>query len=124
MDPSGNLAATASGDYSARVWDAVTGQILMELPHQHIVKTVVFSPNSKLLATGGKEALLRVFQLDECLQESKTEASLEIPQASAISKLAWVTDSVLLCALEDGNIAVWDTDAPSAAIHTFSTILW
>jgi serine-threonine kinase receptor-associated protein len=48
MDSTGNLAATASGDYSARVWDAITGQSLMELPHQHIVKTCVFSPNSKV----------------------------------------------------------------------------
>lgn len=121
MDPSGSLAATASGDFSAKIWDAITGNMLQELPHKHIVKTCVFSPTSSKLATGGKEALLRVFQLDECLQEGKTEASLEIPQAAAISKVAWVTDSVLLCALEDGNIAVWDTNAPSAAIHTFST---
>jgi serine-threonine kinase receptor-associated protein len=95
--------------------------VLQELPHKHIVKTCVFSPNSSKLATGGKEALLRVFRLDECLQASKTEASLEIPQASAITKLAWVTDSVVLCALEDGNVAVWDTNAPTAAVHTFST---
>ena len=48
MDKSGNLAATASGDYSARVWDAITGQSLVELPHKHIVKTCVFSPDSKV----------------------------------------------------------------------------
>jgi serine-threonine kinase receptor-associated protein len=51
MDDSGNLAATASGDYSARVWDAITGHSLLELPHKHIVKTCVFSPDSKVRFT-------------------------------------------------------------------------
>mmetsp|Transcript_645 Transcript_645/g.1551 ORF Transcript_645/g.1551 Transcript_645/m.1551 type:complete len:349 (+) Transcript_645:158-1204(+) len=126
MDPTGNLAATASGDYSARVWDAITGQSLIELPHNHIVKTCVFSPNSRRLATGGKEASLRIYELPELLKQNKSPKkssppdnnnnkapsvppSVEIPQESPITKLAWMDDELLLCACMNGKIYVWNT---------------
>ena len=63
LDSKAYLAATASGDFSAKVWDAITGKELMAFPHKHIVKTVDFSPDSKRLATGGHEGLLRIFDL-------------------------------------------------------------
>ncbi len=113
MDPTGNLAATASGDYSARVWDAITGQSLVELPHNHIVKTCVFSPNSQLLATGGKEATLRIYNLQKLLGGKKASTdvtpSLELKQESPITKLSWMTDDLLLCACANGKIYLWKT---------------
>jgi len=123
MDNTGNLAATASGDYSARVWDAITGHSLMELPHQHIVKTCVFSPDSKQLATGGKEGLLRIFDLTQCLaqKKGKPKSALELKQESPINKVVWVSDSLILCACGNGKIYLWDCAAPQAAIHTFDT---
>ena len=67
LDTNAYLAATASGDFSAKVWDAITGKELCEFPHKHIVKTVDFSPDSKRLATGGHEGLLRVYDLSRSL---------------------------------------------------------
>lgn len=63
VDPMANLAATASGDFTVRVWDAITGDPLYTLPHQHIVKTCDFSCDSTKLATGGHEGLLRIYDL-------------------------------------------------------------
>eukprot|EP00536_Pseudo-nitzschia_multiseries_P001823 jgi/Psemu1/251040/estExt_Genewise1Plus.C_230165 len=127
MDPTGNLAATASGDYSARVWDAITGQSLVELPHKHIVKTCVFSPNSQRLATGGKEASLRIYELPQILvKKKKSDAavsagpSLELPQESPITKLAWVTDELLLCSCMNGKIYLWNT-SNQTLVRTFNT---
>lgn len=111
MDPTGNLAATASGDYSARVWDAITGQSLCELPHKHIVKTCVFSPNSEQLATGGKEASLRIYDLSKLLlkKDAPKDPSFELKQESPITKLAWMTNELLLCACMNGKIYLWNT---------------
>eukprot|EP00537_Pseudo-nitzschia_pungens_P011357 CAMPEP_0172386542 /NCGR_PEP_ID=MMETSP1061-20121228/4048_1 /TAXON_ID=37318 /ORGANISM="Pseudo-nitzschia pungens, Strain cf. pungens" /LENGTH=353 /DNA_ID=CAMNT_0013115931 /DNA_START=162 /DNA_END=1223 /DNA_ORIENTATION=+ len=127
MDPTGNLAATASGDYSARVWDAITGQSLIELPHKHIVKTCVFSPNSQRLATGGKEASLRIYELPQILVKKKksdpaasASPSLELPQESPITKLAWVTDDLLLCSCMNGKIYLWNT-TKQTLVTTFNT---
>ena len=66
LDPRAYLAGTASGDFSARVWDAITGKPLFGLPHKHIVKTLDFSHDSKMLATGGHEGVLRVYALEKC----------------------------------------------------------
>ena len=63
LDPKGYLAGTASGDFSVRVWDAITGDCLYTLPHKHIVKTLDFSCDSTKLATGGHEGLLRIYDL-------------------------------------------------------------
>ena len=130
MDPTGNLAATASGDYSARVWDAITGQSLIELPHKHIVKTCVFSPNSQRLATGGKEASLRIYELPQLLKQNsnnkKSDApttatpALEITQESPITKLTWMTDELLLCSCMNGKIYLWNT-TNKTLVHTFDT---
>ena len=125
MDPTGSLAATASGDFSARLWDAITGQSLLELPHSHIVKTCVFSPNSKRLATGGKEALLRVYDLTQTLLQSKGDVkatpAVEIKQESPITKLVWLSDTLLLSACMNGKIYLWNTEEPAAPVHTFDT---
>ena len=119
MDDSGSLAATASGDFSCKIWDAITGQSLLDLPHKHIVKTCVFSPNSTRLATGGKEAVLRIFNLKDTLLSSNGKSSMkgappamEIKQASPITKLLWMSDTVVFCACADGNIYVWDIPEP------------
>lgn len=65
LDPMGYLAATASGDFSVKVWDAISGKLCWEYPHKHIVKTVDFSLDSKMLATGGHEGLLRIYDLQK-----------------------------------------------------------
>ena len=55
--------ATASADFTARVWDAVTGDELASLPHSHIVRAVAFAPDGGSLVTGGYEKLIRVFDV-------------------------------------------------------------
>jgi serine-threonine kinase receptor-associated protein len=126
MDPSGNLAATASGDFSAQVWDAITGQSLIEMPHQHIVKSCVFSPDSKRLATGGKEGLLRIFDLTKLLLDKSSpeakSASVQLNQAAPITKVAWMGLTQILVACADGKIYLWDvTSSDGTLAHTFDT---
>lgn len=121
MDVTGSLAATASGDYSCRVWDAITGQSLVELPHQHIVKTCVFSPNSQLLATGGKEGKLRIFDLVQAIQSKDTAPTMETPQEAPITRLVWTADPAqILCGCANGKVYLWDV-VKCSLLHTFDT---
>lgn len=64
LDPTATLAATGSADFSAKIWDALTGLEKASLQHKHIVRTCCFAPCSTKLATGGHEKLLRLFEVE------------------------------------------------------------
>jgi serine-threonine kinase receptor-associated protein len=64
LSPDVSNAATASADFTAKIWDTYTGQCRYTLSHGHIVRAVAYPPdNSDLLATGGFEKKLRLFDL-------------------------------------------------------------
>jgi serine-threonine kinase receptor-associated protein len=75
------------------------------------------------LATGGKEGLLRIFDLTQCLAQKKGNAktALELRQEISINKIVWVSDTLILCAGGNGKIYLWDTSTPDTALHTFDT---
>merc|ERR1712029_1088401 len=58
-------AATGAADFSAKVWNAVDGEELLNLQHKHIVKSVNFSRDSQDLATASNDKVLRIFDLDK-----------------------------------------------------------
>lgn len=79
------LAATASADFTAKVWDTHTGETLVTLPHAHIVRSVAFpaQESPKVLATGGHEKKLRVFDLSHQLISSSESSDPSSPTAAA-----------------------------------------
>lgn len=110
LDPNGYIAATASGDFSVKLWDGVTGKELFTYPHKHIVKTVDFSCDSKRLCSGGHEGLLRIFNLEEgaraipiVLKQSETEKV-------NITKCVWLDDKIVLASGSDGKVRFWEVD--------------
>lgn len=111
------LAATGSADFSAKVWDTHTGEALHTLQHNHIVRAVAF-PNQarpQILATGGMEKKLRIFDL------SRGDASSASPQETpsyeigagvhggTIKSIVWGADpNTIITAAEDKKIRWWD----------------
>ncbi|KAG0502362.1 hypothetical protein HPP92_002434 [Vanilla planifolia] len=64
LDTNALRAASASADFSAKVWDALTGVELHSFEHKHIVRACAFSEDAHMLLTGGFEKILRVFDLN------------------------------------------------------------
>ena len=47
-----------------QIWNAVTGDELHSLPHKHIVKSVDFSTDDRLLLTASNEKIIRIYDLN------------------------------------------------------------
>ncbi|KAA6414104.1 MAG: WD repeat protein [Lasallia pustulata] len=130
------LAATGSADFSAKVWDTHTGECLHTLQHSHIVRAVAFpsQPRPQILATGGFEKKLRIFDLSRSNGSGSDSASSSptspdgmngtIPtniintpsyeigpgvHGGAIKSIVWGTDlNIIITASDDKNIRWWD----------------
>jgi serine-threonine kinase receptor-associated protein len=112
-------AATASADFSVKLWDALGGGELCTWDHQHIVKTVDFSrdvESSKLL-TGGQEKLLRVFDLTK----PQSTPLLQFKHPHTVRNALWSTGSggatFIFSGCNDGKLRLFDTRA-QASVQT------
>lgn len=107
LDPTANLAATASADFSAKIWDALTGLEKATLQHKHIVRTCCFSSCSSKLATGGHEKLLRVFAVEQ--PESAPAEFAGSPNNIKGAVFVGPSDSMLVTSTSDApGLLVWD----------------
>ncbi|KAK4218902.1 WD40-repeat-containing domain protein [Rhypophila sp. PSN 637] len=82
LSPDASTAATASADFTAKVWDTHTGELLFVLQHNHIVRAIAYPfDNAAMLATGGFEKKLRIFELHEHKLSSPTGSDPNAPVA-------------------------------------------
>lgn len=103
------LAATASGDFSSKLWCVTTGKELHEFKHKHVVKSVDFTSNTLKIATGCQDGLLRIF--DTCQPTSPPQEIKIISNvADGIMKVAWLPESqdIILVCKKTSIIEKWD----------------
>ncbi len=81
ISPDAKLAATAGADFSARLWNAVTGSCISVLPQKHICKSVAFSGDSSLLMTGGNTTAINVYDVETI---SETPAAMLAPTDESV----------------------------------------
>ena len=55
------LVATASADFTGRLWDATNGSLLHSFPQKHIVKAAAINEDSSLVAFGGKSKEVNIY---------------------------------------------------------------
>nr|CCA21517.1 WD domaincontaining protein putative [Albugo laibachii Nc14] len=106
------LAATGSADFSVKLWDAISGDLIATLEHRHVVKCVAFTPNGKRLLTAGHEKILRIFDLGPIIAQSEhsTTPIYQFQTKEIIRKLVAITDTIVVTGQVDGTISVWNLD--------------
>jgi serine-threonine kinase receptor-associated protein len=111
----------------SKVWDTYTGECLHTLQHAHIVRSVAFpiQANPQVLATGGAEKKLRIFDLTRggssstpptpSASSATTENGVSSYEIGAgvhngtIKSIVWNQDyNVVTTAAEDRKVRWWD----------------
>ncbi|KAJ2035704.1 hypothetical protein IW146_008627 [Coemansia sp. RSA 922] len=103
-------AVTASADYTAKVWNAFTGQELVSLPHNHIVKSADFANNDVTVITGSQDKSVRIFDITR-----PDQPSTAVAHSAPVRSVKWSRHkNVVVSAGDDKRINILDLRAPTA----------
>ncbi|KAL9463278.1 hypothetical protein AB3S75_001143 [Citrus x aurantiifolia] len=106
LDANALFSASGSADFTAKLWDALTGDEKHSFEHKHIVRACAFSEDTHLLLTGGFEKILRIFDLNR-----PDAPPREVGNSSgSIRTVAWLhSDQTILSSCTDsGGVRLWD----------------
>ncbi len=108
------LAATGAADFSAKIWDATSGEERATLKHRHIVKSLNFSADSAQLATGSNDKKLRIFDLGAALGAADSTSVEPVAtfqgHESNIKQVLFADEEAteLLSLADDKTLRFWD----------------
>lgn len=106
LDTNALRAASGSADFTAKIWDAISGDELHSFEHKHIVRACAFSEDTNFLLTGGVEKILRIYDLN------RPDASpREVDKTpGSVRTVAWLhSDQTILSSCTDmGGVRLWD----------------
>jgi serine-threonine kinase receptor-associated protein len=95
-----------------QVWDAVTGAELRTLEHGHVVRSVDFSHRGGLLATGGQDKKLRIFDTGALDAPPRV-----IAHPDKIRQVVWgADDATVFTGSEEGVLRAWDAAAAADGV--------
>lgn len=112
FSPDGTRLAASAG-YTVRVWDAINGQELQSLRHVTDVNGIAFSPDGLLLASGGADRAVRLWDVVTGLKLLTLEG-----HTGFVSSVAFSPDRALLASAgSDQTVKLWDLHS-GQELHT------
>jgi WD40 repeat protein len=115
FSPDERQIVSASGDGTAQVWDAATGQLIAKLAgHNGEVRMAVFSPEGQRVATASSDRSARVWNVATGQPIAKLEGHLSDVNTAAFSP----DGQRVVTASRDGTARVWN----AASGQTLATL--
>ncbi|MDB6121940.1 MAG: repeat-containing protein [Pedosphaera sp.] len=104
FSPDSRRVVTASEDFTAIVWDAVTGAQLAALKHDNQVVTAIFSPNGKQVVTASRDKTARVWSA-----ETGDPLTPPLRHNDALANAKFLADGRrIVTSDQPGNVRVWN----------------
>jgi len=104
LNKSCSRAATGSADFEAKIWCALSGDELCSFQHNHIVRSVDFSPDGSRLMTGGQEKKIRIFDLEN----SNSDPQILEGHGGTVKRVIFINQDTFISIADDKTFRKWD----------------
>jgi WD40 repeat protein len=103
--PNGEWLATASDDFTMKIWDTTTGELLRDIADfQDVVDSVAFSPDGMRLAAASTGVEIRIWDA------TKIEGNEILRIEENVSLVAFSPDGTQIAAASGSNVKIWDVN--------------
>jgi coronin-1B/1C/6 len=115
--------ASASGDYTVKMWDVEAGVSKLTLKHNDIVQSLSWSPDGSQLVTTSRDKKLRVWDV----RQEKPAQEVQGHPGAKNSRAVWMgeTDRIATTGfsrMSDRQLGLWDPRNPSEPIGGFQIL--
>lgn len=118
-----NILASASGDYSVKIWDVEAGLAKLTLPVGDIIQSLSWSANGSMLVTTSRDKKLRIWDT----RQQKAAHEVNGHGGAKNSRAVWMGEHDRVATtgfsrMSDRQMALWDIKSPNQPISGFEML--